>query len=62
MKNYLYVYSDNTHGQNSKEVTHSTANLKNKTIYKEAEGRNVLTIYKIDFETDDRKFIACYGI
>lgn len=60
MKKYLYVYFDNTSVGNVKEVVHSVPfwKLKDKTLYKEADGRNFLSIYKIDYLSD---FYDCYG-
>ena len=56
MKKYLYVYSDSSKSEvNEKEVIHSSANLKESTIYKEADGRKFLTIYSLvwdDFEME----------
>lgn len=58
---YLYVYSDNTYGENKKEVYHST-NLKKSTLYKEANGRNILTIYKEDFWDNSLTFVSAICI
>lgn len=59
---YLYVYSDNTYGENKKEVYHSTTNLKKSTLYKEANGRNILTIYKEDFWDNSLTFVSAICI
>ncbi len=59
MKKYLYIYSDYTYGINEKEVIHSLPfyKLKKTTIYKESNGRKILTIYTINLDTEETKFI-----
>lgn len=64
MKNYLYVYSNNTFKKNEKEVLHTSPSweLKKSTIYKEAEGRKILTVYLLDEWLENRTFVERLGI